>query len=160
MAWHVVLTASLQSGTQGKRPKAGTRSQSISDAEDTQTLSSGSLAHSPRSDSTENLNTGPSATPETRKNIAIAERYVFDLMKVFARAQHHLSKYECRAAIECLERLPQSQQMAPTVMIMTARAHYELVEYIQVCLLGQMNDHFVEIDSVYRQNALSRLPDG
>jgi anaphase-promoting complex subunit 3 len=66
-------------------------------------------------------------------------------MKVFARAQYHLSKYECRAAIGCLEQLPQSQQMAPTVMIMTARAHYELVEYVQVRLFRGISDHSLRL---------------
>ena len=62
----------------------------------------------------------------------IAERYVFDLLKQFARAQFHLCKYESRAALDCLERLPRNQYLAPSVLIMIARAHYELVEYVQV----------------------------
>jgi len=64
-------------------------------------------------------------------------------MKVFARAQYHLSRYECKRTIECLDWLPQSQQMSPTVMIMTARAHYELVEYVQV-------RHFCNIDRWFK----------
>jgi anaphase-promoting complex subunit 3 len=54
------------------------------------------------------------------------------MMKLFAKAQYHLSRYESKAAIQCIEKLPQSQRMSPSVMVMIAKAYYELVEYIQV----------------------------
>lgn len=117
------------------RRKARHRSRSVSDVEDTAgdapSQSSGSIAQSPRSDSTENIPGGSIVPPETKQRTAIAERYVFDLMKHFARAQFHLSKYESRTALDCLERLPRNQYLAPSVLIMIARAHYELVEYVQ-----------------------------
>jgi hypothetical protein len=118
------------------------RSRSVSDTEDTLgdalSPSSGSIAHSPRSDSTENLHAGSTSSQETKNNIAVADRYVFDLMKAFAKAQYHLSKYECKAALDCLDRLPQNQQMSPTAMITVAKAHYELVEYVPVSLTNRI----------------------
>ena len=92
-----------------------------------------------------------------KRNIAVAERYVFDLMKVFGRAHYHLSKYECKAAIECLDRLPQSQQMAPSVLILIAKAHYELVEYAQVHAAAFYS--LSGIHWIHRQNVLSWLLD-
>lgn len=89
------------------------------------------MAQSPRSDSTENLNGAISAT-EQKQGITAADRYIFDLMRIFAQAHYYLSKYESKATINCLETLPPPQQMSPTVMIMIAKAHYEMVEYVQV----------------------------
>ncbi|KAG8759045.1 anaphase-promoting complex subunit cdc27 [Serendipita sp. 396] len=113
--------------------KAMYRSRSVSDADDTTadapSPSSGSIPQSPPSDSTENINVGSTSSQDAKYNEAVADRYVFDLMKILAQAQYNLSRYQCRAAIGSLEKLPQNQQMAPSVMIMYARAYYELVEY-------------------------------
>ncbi|CAG8727472.1 15951_t:CDS:2, partial [Acaulospora colombiana] len=117
------------------RRKTTNRSTSVSDAEDNPadalSPSSGSIPQSPRSDSTENLNATSNSSQEAKASQLTAERYVFDMMKLFAKAQYHLSRYESKAAIQCVEKLPQSQRMSPSAMVMIAKAYYELVEYIQ-----------------------------
>jgi anaphase-promoting complex subunit 3 len=94
-----------------------------------------SIAQSPRSDASP----APSNLTAAREQIAqesiefeAADNYIYELMKIFARATQNLACYRCQAAVGELDKLPDDQQKSPSVMILVGRAQYELNEYAKV----------------------------
>ena len=67
--------------------------------------------------------------------IARADLYIYDLMRLFASAMRALATYDCIACCEELDRLPERQQRSASVMTMVGRARYELAEYVKASTL-------------------------
>lgn len=67
-----------------------------------------------------------------------ADDYIYDLMRIFARAWRAMGRFQCKEVIQELENLPEEQQRSPTVLILLGRAHYELVDYATVCRVTSM----------------------
>lgn len=95
-----------------------------------------SVAQSPRSE----VSPDPTAQAAGHDSAAqqliefeAADDYIYDLMKIFARATRAMTRYECNEVIQELETLPEEQQKSASVMILVGRAHYEMVEYTKVC---------------------------
>ncbi|KAI0083997.1 hypothetical protein BDY19DRAFT_899323 [Irpex rosettiformis] len=59
----------------------------------------------------------------------MAEYTIYNLMRAFASASRALAKYDCRACLLELEKLPREHQRSAWVMAMVGKAHYELGEY-------------------------------
>ncbi|KAF8590524.1 TPR-like protein [Ramaria rubella] len=101
-------------------------------AESPNSPSVSSLAHSPRSDASPAPSNITAAQEQiTQENIEFeaADNYIYELMKIFAKATQNLTRYQCQAAVDELDRLPDDQQKSPSVMILVGRAQYELNEY-------------------------------
>ncbi|KZV92867.1 TPR-like protein [Exidia glandulosa HHB12029] len=58
-----------------------------------------------------------------------ADDYIYELMRVFARATRAMAQYKCMQVIQELELLPQEQQNSPSGLVLIARANYEMVDY-------------------------------
>lgn len=104
-------------------------------AESPKSASVSSLAQSPRSDTSpapSNATAGQEQMAQETIEFEAADNYIYELMKIFARAVQKLARYECRAAIEELDRLPSEQQKSPFVMVLVGKAQYELNEYQKV----------------------------
>lgn len=63
-----------------------------------------------------------------------ADDYIYELMRVFARATRAMAQYKCMQVIQELELLPQEQQNSPSGLVLIARANYEMVDYAKVNL--------------------------
>ncbi|PFH52439.1 hypothetical protein AMATHDRAFT_57055 [Amanita thiersii Skay4041] len=59
----------------------------------------------------------------------MAEYYLYDLIKRFARATRALAMYDCQKCLQELEQLPHVHQKSPWVLTMVGRAHYEKLDY-------------------------------
>ncbi|KAH9951396.1 protein prenylyltransferase [Amylocystis lapponica] len=59
----------------------------------------------------------------------LADHYVYELMRMFARATRAMALYDCRGSLAYLEELPPNHQRSAWVMAMVGKAHYELGEY-------------------------------
>lgn len=104
-------------------------------AESPNSASVSSLAHSPRSDASpapSNLTAAQEQIAQETIEFEAADNYIYELMKIFARATQNLACYRCQAAVDELDRLPDDQQKSPSVMILVGRAQYELNEYAKV----------------------------
>lgn len=62
----------------------------------------------------------------------LVDRYILDMVRVFAKAHLQMSRFECKEMIATLEKLPPQQQLSPTVMILIGRGYFEMVEYTTV----------------------------
>ena len=62
----------------------------------------------------------------------LADRAIYNLMRLCATATRALAMYECRACLEALERLSVQHQRSAWVMAMVGKAHYEMGEYSAV----------------------------
>lgn len=62
----------------------------------------------------------------------LADQYLYDLMRHFARATRALAKYDTQECIDELEKLPHVHQQSPWVLAMVGRAHYERLDYAAV----------------------------
>lgn len=94
-----------------------------------------SAAHSPRSEGSP----GPSAwtamheqAAQEAYDIARADNYIYDLMRLFASAVRALAMYDCTACLDELDQLPDVHQQSSSVMAMMGRARYEMADYIKV----------------------------
>jgi anaphase-promoting complex subunit 3 len=104
-------------------------------AESPNSPSVSSLAHSPRSDASpapSNLTAAQEQIAQEAIEFEAADNYIYELMKIFARATQNLACYRCQAAVDELDKLPDDQQKSPSVMILVGRAQYELNEYAKV----------------------------
>ena len=63
---------------------------------------------------------------------ALAEHYIFELMRTFARATRALALYDTQTCLDLLDTLPSVHQRSPWVMAMVGKAHYEKTEYASV----------------------------
>ncbi|KAF9227878.1 TPR-like protein [Gyrodon lividus] len=59
----------------------------------------------------------------------MADYYIYDLMRRFARATRALSVYDCYSCLMELEHIPSTHQQSSWVLAMVGRAHYERLEY-------------------------------
>ncbi|KIJ17444.1 hypothetical protein PAXINDRAFT_168102 [Paxillus involutus ATCC 200175] len=59
----------------------------------------------------------------------MADYYIYDLMRRFARATRALSVYDCYSCLMELEHMPSTHQQSSWVLAMVGRAHYERLEY-------------------------------
>ena len=65
-------------------------------------------------------------------NTAVADNYVYDLMRLFATCLRLLSQYECQAFLTMIDQLPLNHQQTATAIVMIARARYEQADYMTV----------------------------
>ncbi len=65
---------------------------------------------------------------------ALADNYIYDLMRLFASAARALSVYDCQTCLEELNKMPKVYQCSAWVMAAAGRAHYEMVDYQKVSL--------------------------
>ncbi|KAH0830598.1 hypothetical protein J3R83DRAFT_2053 [Lanmaoa asiatica] len=59
----------------------------------------------------------------------MADYYIYDLMRRFARATRAMSVYDCYSCLMELEHMPSAHQQSSWVLSMVGRAHYERLEY-------------------------------
>lgn len=59
----------------------------------------------------------------------MADQYIYDLLRRFARATRALSKYDCYSCLMELDQIPLAHQQSSWVLAMVGRAHYERLEY-------------------------------
>lgn len=59
----------------------------------------------------------------------MADQYIYDLLRRFARATQALSKYDCYSCLMELDQIPLAHQQSSWVLAMVGRAHYERLEY-------------------------------
>ncbi|KAG6332033.1 hypothetical protein ID866_7053 [Astraeus odoratus] len=64
--------------------------------------------------------------------LEMADYYIYDLMRRFARATRALSVYDCYSCLMELEHMPSVHQQSSWVLAMVGRAHYERLEYASV----------------------------
>jgi anaphase-promoting complex subunit 3 len=62
----------------------------------------------------------------------LAEQYIYDLTRRFARATRALALYDCQTCLEELEQLPHVHQNSPWVIAIVGRAHFERQDYASV----------------------------
>lgn len=62
----------------------------------------------------------------------MADYYIYDLMRRFARATRAMSVYDCYSCLMELEHMPSAHQQSSWVLSMVGRAHYERLEYASV----------------------------
>ena len=62
----------------------------------------------------------------------MADYYIYDLMRRFARATRALSVYDCYSCLMELEHMPSEHKQSSWVLAMAGRAHYERLEYASV----------------------------
>lgn len=60
------------------------------------------------------------------------DRYILDMVRMFAKAHLQMSRFECKEMMATLEMLPPQQQLSPTVMILIGRGYFEMAEYATV----------------------------
>jgi len=103
-------------------------------AESPNSASVSSIAQSPRSDASpapSNITAAQEQVAQEAIEFEAADNYIYELMKIFARATQKLAQYESQAAVEELDKLPDDQQSSPSVMLMVGRAQYELNQYMK-----------------------------
>jgi anaphase-promoting complex subunit 3 len=64
--------------------------------------------------------------------LELADQYLYNLTRSFARATRALAMYDCQKCLDELEQLPHAHQQSPWVLAMVGRAHYERLEYASV----------------------------
>lgn len=124
-----------------RRQLTTSRSRSIdSDGEDDANLH-GEVA--PSTSPTSNAQSPPSETSSAPSNWTaahelaaqevydseMADQYIYDLLRRFARATRALSKYDCYSCLMELDQIPLAHQQSSWVLAMVGRAHYERLEY-------------------------------
>ncbi|KAH7912129.1 hypothetical protein BJ138DRAFT_1179026 [Hygrophoropsis aurantiaca] len=124
-----------------RRQLTAARSRSIeSDAEEdtiagVEVASSTSLAsnaQSPLSDASpapSNWTAADEQAAQEAFEVAMADHYVYDLMRQCAKATRALSLYDCHTCITVLESIPKVHQRSSWFLAMIGRAHYERMEY-------------------------------
>ena len=70
-------------------------------------------------------------------NMALADIYVYDLMRLFASCVRLLAMYDCEACLAEIDMLPRNHQQTVSVIVMIARARYEQTDYIKVNFLAR-----------------------
>ncbi|KAF9069684.1 hypothetical protein BDP27DRAFT_1222171 [Rhodocollybia butyracea] len=110
-----------------------TQPRSIESDEDEEVAHSPSppaVANSPRSEGSPSAWT---AAQEQAAQVAyeteVADKYIYDLMRQFARAGRALALYQSQKCLDEIELLPLLQQKSPWVVSMVGKAHYDKGEY-------------------------------
>lgn len=104
-------------------------------AEAYQSPSPPSVAHSPRSEGSPVPTAWTAAQEQAAQEayeVALADIYIYDLMRLFASAARALAMFDCDTCLEELNKIPEVHQRSPWVMAMAGRAHYEKTDYIKV----------------------------
>lgn len=100
-------------------------------------------AHSPRSESTPLWTPAQEQAALDAYNCALADNYIYDLMRLFASAVRALGMFDCHACLEELDQLPEVHQRSSTVMAMVGRARYEMADYMKASGLHLFPPMFV-----------------
>ncbi|KAL5529076.1 hypothetical protein ACEPAG_5050 [Sanghuangporus baumii] len=89
--------------------------------------------HSPRSDEPPNpvWTADMEQAAQDAYNMALADVYVYDLMRLFASCLRLLAMYDCEGCLAEIDMLPRNHQQTVSVIIMIARARYEQADYIK-----------------------------
>lgn len=98
-------------------------------------LNSPSPPHSPRSEGSPAPSGWTAAQYKAAQeayDLAHAEKYIYDLMRLFASAVRSLAMYDCTACLEELDQLPDVHQRSSSVLAMVGRARYEMADYMKV----------------------------
>ncbi|KAE9384512.1 hypothetical protein BT96DRAFT_652027, partial [Gymnopus androsaceus JB14] len=115
---------------QGHAPSRSIESEE-DDGEVANSPSPPAIPNSPRSDGSP-----PSWTPSQEQaaqsayESQLADKYVYDLMRQFAKATRALAMYQSQKCLDEIELLPRIQQKTPLVLSMVGKAHYDKGEYI------------------------------
>ena len=94
-----------------------------------------SAALSPRSEGSPSPSNWTSAQEQLAQEeyeAELAEHYLYELLRRFARASRALSHYDCQKCLEELEQLPHAQQKSSAVIAMVGKAHYEQQDFASV----------------------------
>ena len=94
-----------------------------------------SAALSPRSEASPSPSNWTSAQEQLAQeeyDKELAEQYIYNLIRRFARATRALALYDCQRCLEELEQLPHVHQNSPWVIAIVGRAHYERQDYASV----------------------------
>jgi anaphase-promoting complex subunit 3 len=94
-----------------------------------------SAALSPRSEvspSPSNWTSAQEQLAQEEYEAELAEHYLYELLRRFARASRALSHYDCQKCLEELEQLPHAQQKSSAVIAMVGKAHYEQQDFASV----------------------------
>jgi anaphase-promoting complex subunit 3 len=78
--------------------------------------------------------TSPVAASQDGSQIQ-ADDWLRDIVRRCARAYRSLSVYACAEAIREIDTLPVEVQVSPWALEITARAYYEMANYVVVSLL-------------------------
>ncbi|ESK96921.1 20s cyclosome subunit (nuc2 cdc27) [Moniliophthora roreri MCA 2997] len=121
-----------------RRPPVHGRSKSIEsemddDTEGAYPPSPPAVANTPRSEgsaSPSNWTPTNEAGAQQAYDIEVADYYIYDLMRLFARATRALTMYDSAKCLAELEELPSIHQQTPWVLAMVGRAHYEKADYV------------------------------
>lgn len=65
-------------------------------------------------------------------DIELADHYIYELTRSFARATKALALYDSQKCISELESMPHVHQQSPWVLAMVGKAHYEKADYNSV----------------------------
>ncbi|KAK7054944.1 anaphase-promoting complex subunit cdc27 [Paramarasmius palmivorus] len=122
-----------KSSNNRRRQLAHGRSKSIEsemddDTEGAYPPSPPAVANTPRSEgsaSPGNWTAANDAAAQEAYDIEVAEYYIYDLTRLFARATRALTMYDSAKCLTELEELPSVHQQTPWVLAMVGRAHYE-----------------------------------
>lgn len=62
-----------------------------------------------------------------------AQFHMLDTFKVFGNGYFQLARFQCHAALEIFNSIPQTQKDTPWVLSKIGIAYFELVQYTEVC---------------------------
>ncbi|KAF8810137.1 TPR-like protein [Phlegmacium glaucopus] len=124
-----------------RRQPAHSRTLSTESDKDDDPVPAGDVAYSPSPPSAalsprSEVSPSPSTWTSAQEQLAqeeyeneLAEQYIYDLIRRFARATRALALYDCQRCLEELEQLPHVHQNSPWVIALVGRAHYERQDY-------------------------------
>ncbi|THU92149.1 TPR-like protein [Dendrothele bispora CBS 962.96] len=115
----------------GQSSKAHGRSHSVDSDEEGVAYSPSppAIVQSPRSEGSPSSSRWPTLDAGEARDLEVAEQYIYDLMRCFARATRALSVYDSEKCLFELEKLPNEHQQTPWVLAMVGKAHYEKADY-------------------------------
>ncbi|KIK59869.1 hypothetical protein GYMLUDRAFT_44345 [Collybiopsis luxurians FD-317 M1] len=121
--------------TRDRRKQQGhARSRSVESDEDGEVANSPSppgMTSSPRSEKSPSPWTlGQEQAAQATYEIEVADKYIYDLMRQFARVIRALSMYDSQQCLNEVELLPHIQQRTPWVLSVVGRAHYDKGHYV------------------------------
>ncbi|KAJ4488005.1 hypothetical protein J3R30DRAFT_3432763 [Lentinula aciculospora] len=125
--------ASKPSIRERRKQQGHARSRSIeSDEDEVEVANSPSppvMANSPRSEGSPSWTPNQEQAAQAVYEMEVADKYIYDLMRQFARASRALAMYHSQTCLDAIELLPHIQQKTPWVLSMVGKAHYDRGEY-------------------------------
>ena len=94
------------------------------------------MAQSPRSEVSPPPSNALFPAPEPHEAV-LADRYIYELMRLFASATRALAMYDCSRCLEDLNKIPEVHQRSAWVMVMCGKAYFEMADYVKVNILFQ-----------------------